>query len=46
MAFRYLSVEEMSEIDLDSDKIYDVVFHDSDIFKNLRMQDFIVNLYN
>lgn len=44
--YRYLSVEEMSEIDTNTWKIFDKKFTNDKIFQNIRMRDFRVETYN
>lgn len=44
--YRYLSVEEMAEIDTNTWKIFEKQFTNDKIFQNIRMRDFRVETYN
>ncbi|MDD3144716.1 MAG: hypothetical protein PHV23_01245 [Candidatus Gracilibacteria bacterium] len=46
LGYRYLSVAEMAAIDGNNALIYDKIFADDKIFKNLRMKDFKAQIYN
>ncbi len=44
--YRYLSVDEMAEIDTNTWKIFEKQFTNDKIFQNIRMRDFRVETYN
>ncbi len=46
LGYRYLSIEEMAEIDTNTWKIFEKKFTNDKIFQNIRMRDFRVETYN